>query len=144
MRVHNKCRVLILIPLSSNDPCNHIDKLIRLSTDLSHNFFRNWIHRILYTKELKIMTIRMGIFMDRNFFERRKYAGKIFLWINWYVLCNYEKFRIFWSTGKKIVKPFCLIGRFTFIINNAITFFRSLIKLYFSPAFWSNTQIKDY
>lgn len=38
MRVHNKCkRLLILIPLSSNDRCCiQTDKLIRLSADLSH------------------------------------------------------------------------------------------------------------
>lgn len=38
LRVHNKCkRLLILIPLSSNDRCCiQTDKLIRLSTDLSH------------------------------------------------------------------------------------------------------------
>lgn len=38
MRVHDKCGLLILIPLSSNDRCIRMDKLIRLNTDLSYNF----------------------------------------------------------------------------------------------------------
>lgn len=74
MRVHNKCkRLLILIPLSSNDRCCiQTDKLIRLSTDLSHlgistlkEYFSLDSHTYirLRTKELTILWFKNGNFM---------------------------------------------------------------------------------